>query len=154
MATHLTPHFTLEELTHTDTGIDNSVGVRTHQYSTLKAIALILENVRAVLGKPIFINSCYRSPLVNAAVGGARNSFHLKGAAVDIRTYHYTDAQKSVLENSLRQYVPCEFIKYDTFWHVAFDISKLGTTTGVVKTWNMEYPETCDPENNEFGSDL
>ncbi len=154
MANYLQPHFTLQELTATDTGLDNTVTLGSHKYATLKAMAIILENVRGILGRPIFINSCYRSPEVNKAVGGARTSYHLTGSAVDIRTYHYSDSELSTLESALRSYYPCEFIKYDTFWHVAFDISRLGTDSGVVTTWNQECPESCDPINTTVNSDL
>lgn len=44
----------------------------------------ILENIRAHFGKPININSGYRCPSHNAAVGGASQSQHMKGTAADI----------------------------------------------------------------------
>ena len=37
-------------------------------------------------GEPIIINSGYRSPQLNRKIGGAANSNHLTGCAVDIRT--------------------------------------------------------------------
>jgi hypothetical protein len=45
---------------------------------------LILQPLRDRLGQPVVITSGYRSPEVNAAVGGARNSAHLYGRAADI----------------------------------------------------------------------
>ena len=44
----------------------------------------LLEHIRAHFGKPIVINSGYRSPAHNAKVGGAKNSYHVKGMAADI----------------------------------------------------------------------
>ena len=44
-----------------------------------------LEEVRKVLGKPIMINSAFRSIEVNAAVGGVKSSQHCLGCAADIR---------------------------------------------------------------------
>ncbi len=49
-----------------------------------KDLILILDNVRAELGKPIDINSGYRTPAHNEKVGGVETSSHLKGLAVDI----------------------------------------------------------------------
>jgi uncharacterized protein YcbK (DUF882 family) len=44
-----------------------------------------LQAIRDAIGKPIIINSGYRSPEHNKKVGGAVNSFHVKGMAVDFR---------------------------------------------------------------------
>ena len=45
-----------------------------------------LQATRTAIGKPFYITSGYRSPEHNAAVGGAKNSFHLRGMAFDVRT--------------------------------------------------------------------
>lgn len=44
----------------------------------------VLEPVRERLGKPIVVNSGFRCPIHNAAVGGVANSQHMKGEAADI----------------------------------------------------------------------
>lgn len=44
----------------------------------------VLEPARERLGKPIVVNSGFRCPVHNAAVGGVANSQHMKGEAVDI----------------------------------------------------------------------
>lgn len=137
----LTDHFSYEEMTNTIGGLSNEVNKNTITYSKLRALAKILEYCRGVLGKPIIINFAYRSFEVNRLVGGRWNSRHMIGEAVDICVYKYDDSDKRCLEGVLRSYKPVEFIKYDTFWHVAFDISRLGTCSGVVKTWQMEYPD-------------
>jgi putative chitinase len=82
MPTQLSPHFTLEELSVTNTGIDNSPTPA--QMKVLKATAARLEEVRTLLGnKPITINSAFRNKAVNEAVGGVPNSAHALGHAVD-----------------------------------------------------------------------
>lgn len=44
-----------------------------------------LEHLRRLAGRPVLVNSGYRCPAHNQAVGGAANSYHLKGMAADIR---------------------------------------------------------------------
>jgi putative chitinase len=80
--TQLSPHFTLEELTVTGTGIDNSPPPA--MLPTLKRLAAKMEEVRTLLGgKAITVNSAYRNKAVNEAVGGVPNSAHALGFAVD-----------------------------------------------------------------------
>jgi hypothetical protein len=83
---NLTPHFTLEELTHSNTGkargIDNVPS--TVELKRLRALADGLEKVRASMGAPLKINSAFRNRATNSAVGGASQSRHLMGDAADI----------------------------------------------------------------------
>ena len=88
--TRLTPHFTLRELTKTNTGIKNVPNEA--QVNNLKRLCKWLERLRKKWNDlygdgddPIIINSGFRSPEVNKAVGGATLSNHLTGCAVDIR---------------------------------------------------------------------
>jgi hypothetical protein len=83
MATWLTPHFSLEELTATQQRqYDNTPPEDVA--ATLRRTAACMEEVRRILGDHVVtVNSGYRSPEVNRAVGGARNSAHLTGHAVD-----------------------------------------------------------------------
>ena len=81
----LSPHFTLGELTKTkhvtpDGNIPSRVVVE-----NLKRLCSWLEELRLRYNEPIIINSGYRSPAVNKLAGGAANSNHLSGCAVDIR---------------------------------------------------------------------
>lgn len=81
----LSDHFDLEEFTRSDTasahGIDNSAPAPIVE--KLTRLANTLERVRAVLGHPLTITSGYRSPGLNAAVGGVGDSAHLHGLAAD-----------------------------------------------------------------------
>src|SRR5262249_38545639 len=77
---YLSPHFTLAELTYSDTanarGIDNTPdGDATEQLTDL--CNETLEKIRALCGgNPVIVSSGYRCPQLNSAVGGASNSAH------------------------------------------------------------------------------
>jgi len=83
--TQLTEHFSLSEFTRSDTaeslGIDNSP--TPEHLAHLQSLAEALERVRALLGHPLHITSGYRSPALNAAVGGVATSAHSMGMAAD-----------------------------------------------------------------------
>lgn len=83
---NLTEHFTVEELVASQLAarrrLDNRPGPA--ELANLHRVAAVLEQIRALVGGPVTISSGYRSPAVNAAVGGARNSAHLQGLAADI----------------------------------------------------------------------
>lgn len=79
----ITQHFTLGELTVTNSGRDNTPGPA--ETAALRKLAEnILEPLRASVGVPVNVTSAYRSPAVNRAVGGSRTSQHLLGEAADI----------------------------------------------------------------------
>ena len=87
---NLSEHFSLRELTKTNTGIKNVPNEV--QVNNLKRLCKWLERLRKKWNDlygdgddPIIINSGFRSPEVNKAVGGATLSNHLTGCAVDIR---------------------------------------------------------------------
>ena len=81
----MTPHFTLDELTHTDhRTLDNTPNEQ--ELANLQRLAEFLEDVKEALGgKPIMVNSAFRSKQVNDAVGSKDSSQHRIGCAVDIR---------------------------------------------------------------------
>jgi zinc D-Ala-D-Ala carboxypeptidase len=90
---NLTPHFTLEELTHTDhREFDNTPNEA--EMANLRRLAMFLEQVKEVLGgKPIMVNSAFRSKQVNDAVGSKDTSQHRLGCAADIRVPGMTPDQ-------------------------------------------------------------
>ena len=83
--TQLSEHFTLEELTHTDhRELENTPNEQ--ELANLKRLAEFLETVKTVLGgKPIMVNSAFRSKAVNDAVGSKDTSQHRVGCAADLR---------------------------------------------------------------------
>lgn len=100
---NLSPHFTLEELTHTDhRQYDNTPNAS--ELANLTRLAVFLEEVKTVLGgKPVIINSAFRSKQVNEAVGSKDTSQHRIGCAADIRVPGMTPDEvcKAVIASGL-----------------------------------------------------
>jgi zinc D-Ala-D-Ala carboxypeptidase len=92
---NLSPNFTLEELTTSEIaerkGLDNTPNAT--EVANLVRVAELLEQVRALLGKPILVNSAFRSKPVNDAVGSRDTSQHRLGCAADIRVPGLTPKQ-------------------------------------------------------------
>jgi len=81
----LSEHFTLAELTVTDHRLlDNTPNAG--ETENLRRLAAFLELVKDRLGgRPVMVNSAFRSAAVNAAVGSSDKSQHRLGCAADIR---------------------------------------------------------------------
>ena len=89
----MTPHFTFEELTHTDHRTLDNTPNETEQ-ANIQRLAEFLEAVKTLLGgKPIMVNSAFRSKAVNDAVGSKDTSQHRIGCAADIRVPGMTPDQ-------------------------------------------------------------
>ena len=81
----LSEHFTLGELTKSGSHPE-VYNIPSHEaIANLANLSKWLEVLRERAGTPIVINSGYRSPQLNRKIGGAPNSNHLTGCAVDIR---------------------------------------------------------------------
>lgn len=76
-------YFSQEELTHTNSGLVNAPG-KTELANLRILVEKVLDPLRELYEKPITVNSGYRSPLVNKAIGGSKTSQHCKGQAADI----------------------------------------------------------------------
>ena len=101
----LTPNFTLEELTQSEMaerkGLDNTPNADVK--ANLVRLAKFLEEIRKVLGRPIMVNSAYRSPEVNTAIGSKPTSQHCIGCAADIRVPGLTpdNVVKEIIKTNL-----------------------------------------------------
>ena len=93
----LSKNFSLEEMCRSNTasvrGLPNVPNAE--QVKNLQQLCEnVLQPLRNHLGKPVVINSGFRSQAVNMAVGGAKNSQHTKGEAADIKCKDYPYAKK------------------------------------------------------------
>ena len=99
----LSEHFSLEELTHTDhRTLDNTP--TDAELANLVRLAEFLEVIKAILdGRPIMINSAFRSKAVNDAVGSKDTSQHRTGCAADIRVPGITpdEVVKAIIASDL-----------------------------------------------------
>lgn len=116
---NLSPHFTLEELTHTDhRQFDNTPNVE--EETNLVRLAALLEQVKqAVGGKPVMVNSAFRSKAVNDAVGSKDTSQHRLGCAADIRVPGMKP--REVVEACIAAKVPFDqiILEFDAWTHIS-----------------------------------
>ena len=110
-------HFTFQELTVTNTGLPNIPNDEQRANLTL-LVDNTLDPARELIDAPITVDSGFRSPEVNAKVGGAKNSQHLTGQAADIVCF---DNEK--LFNLIKDNFPFDQLinEYNFKWiHVSF----------------------------------
>lgn len=121
MATWLSPHFSLEELTttqHRRLGNTPPPDVT----ATLRRTAECMEGVRRLLGdRVITVTSGYRSPSVNRAVGGAKKSAHLTGHAVDFCCYGFGDPRRVCQAIAGSSIIFDQLIEEGSWAHISFD---------------------------------
>ncbi len=128
----LSPHFTLAELIESPTARSLAI---LKQYtppeiivSSLKKLVInVLEPLRIRMGLPIWVNSGYRSPELNAKIAGAsRTSQHMDGEAADIRLTDIADNKRlfdCILESNLPfDQLIWEYGKdFPTWIHISFN---------------------------------
>lgn len=120
-------YFTINELTKSSTAsrlhINNTPSQEVKD-NLNKLIDNVLDPLRELYGKPIIVNSGYRCPKLNKAVGGARNSQHLTGQASDIRTVANTkESNKQLFDIIKNSKLPFDQLinEYDFNWvHVSY----------------------------------
>jgi hypothetical protein len=119
---NLTPNFTLDELTRSEAaarnGWDNTPNEQ--EFENLKRLAQLLQEVKAAVGgKPVMINSGFRSKQINDAVGSKDTSQHRLGCAADIRVPGMTPRQ--VVEACIAAAVPFDqiILEFDSWTHIS-----------------------------------
>jgi zinc D-Ala-D-Ala carboxypeptidase len=100
----MTPHFSLAELTATShRQFDNTPNEK--ELANLQKLAEFLEQVKTTLdGKPIMINSAFRSKQVNDSVGSKDTSQHRLGYAADFKVPGMTPDQvvRAIIDSDLQ----------------------------------------------------
>ena len=119
---NLSENFTYDELTRSETaarhGFDNTPNEG--EVDNLKRLAALLQEVKkAVGGKPVMINSGFRSKQTNDAVGSKDSSQHRLGCAADIRVPGMTPRQ--VVEACIEAQVPFDqiILEFDSWTHIS-----------------------------------
>ena len=132
--TQLTANFSLHELTKSETalrmGFDNTPGEA--ETESLRLLCeKVLQPVRDHYGKGVKVNSGFRSPESNAAVGGSKTSDHCKGQAADIEIPGVPNAELAqwIMDNLEYTQLILEFYTPgipDSGWvHVSYDPNNL-----------------------------
>ena len=106
-------YFTINELCRSATGA--KLGIENNPPDAIKRnliflVSLVLDPLRDIYGKPIYVASGYRCQELNKAVGGARNSQHLTGTAADI---YVKGESNSVLADIIRSRLPFDQLIYE-----------------------------------------
>jgi len=123
----MTPHFTLAELTATShRQFDNTPNEA--ETANLQRLAEFLEQVKTALGgKPIMINSAFRSKQVNDSVGSKDSSQHRTGCAADFRVPGMTP--DAVVRAVIAAGLPFDQIirEFDAWTHISVTNTPDGT---------------------------
>ena len=134
MIVQLTPNFSLAEMVKSETalrhGLDNTPGDT--EIANLKLLCeKVLQPVRNHYGKGVKVNSGFRHPEVNAAVGGSKTSDHCRGQAADIEIPGVPNAELAqwIMDNLDYTQLILEFYTPgipDSGWvHVSYDSANL-----------------------------
>jgi len=117
----LTDNFTLNEFVSSPTarrlGIDNTPQPE-HIAQLQKLCTRLLQPLRTLYGEPFRINSGYRSPALNKAVGGVPTSQHAKGQAADVSVKNPRNLLTELLKSRLHF---DQAILYPTFLHLSYN---------------------------------
>ena len=127
---NLSPHFTLEELTTTDHREFENTPNETERENLVR-LAGLLELVKVALGgKPIMVNSAFRSKQVNDAVGSKDTSQHRIGCAADIRVPGVTPDQ--VVKAVIAAKLPFDQLirEFDRWTHISIPNDPKGKARG------------------------
>jgi zinc D-Ala-D-Ala carboxypeptidase len=131
---NLTANFSMHEMTKSETairlGLDNTPTVEVTE-NLLVLCEKVLQPVRDHYGKGVKINSAYRSPETNKAVGGSPVSDHCKGQAADIEIPGVPNAELAQWIETNLPYTQLILEFYtqgipDSGWvHVSYDANNL-----------------------------
>jgi hypothetical protein len=121
---NLTTNFTLEELTFTNhREFDNTPN--NEQIANLCRLAKFLELLRALVNRPIYVDSAFRSLEINRAIGSKDNSQHCLGCAADIKVLDMSPYQvMQIVTNSALPYDQA-ILEFNNWTHVSIPNQEL-----------------------------
>lgn len=111
----ISKNFSLAELTKTQVrNVDNTPN-QTQLNNIILLVKNVLQPLRDLIGKPINVNSCFRSEKVNTAIKGSKTSQHVSGEAVDleVNTMSNYDLAKIIIANFKFDQIILEFASKD-----------------------------------------
>ena len=140
----ISENFTWSEMERSDTArrmsIDNTVPAGPARQAVPLLVTRILQPLRTAWGRPLTINSGYRSPQLNTAVGGAPDSQHVRGEAADIAA----PDPLLLAQTAVRSRIPFDqMILYSTF--VPISHRPRGTQRGKIIydiSYRTPYPDS------------
>ena len=121
--TRLTPHFTLEEFTFSQTAARKGIDNTPHEgiLDNLCILANGMEDVRNLLNAPIHVSSGYRCPELNDLLGSKRTSQHTQGLACDFTSNAYGSPQiifADIISSDI--FYDQLILEFDRWIHISF----------------------------------
>ena len=121
--TRLTPHFTLEEFTFSQTATRKGIDNTPHEgiLDNLCILANGMEDVRNLLNAPIHVSSGYRCPELNDLLGSKRTSQHTQGLACDFTSNAYGSPEiifADIISSDIRY--DQLILEFDRWIHISF----------------------------------
>ena len=154
MDTYLSPHFSLQELTQSQTaareGIDNTPPADVIPH--LATLCCALEHVRSFFGAAILVSSGYRNPVVNKLVGGVPDSDHILGYAADILVPHI-GAPAEVCRRIISGHVVSfdQIIhEYGAWCHISVNPRMRGQALTIFKGWGGYRPGILNADGTPY----
>lgn len=138
---NLSKNLTLAEFIHSNTAISNNIdnSLPKEYFDNAKRTAILFELVRTILGRPLKINSGYRSPQLNTFLKGSKTSSHMLGCACDCRMNNNNNTsqreQEIIKKYFLEHREEIEFDQLILYWKnrqrfVHIGVSKDSNTKG------------------------
>ena len=128
MPIQLSPHFSLDEMIRTTTGLPNQPGDR--ELANLQLLCVkVLEPLRLILKKPVHVSSGFRSASVNKAVSGVPSSHHVLGCAADIQVDGMSPDDVVSALRSIPGIRWTQLIREPSWTHVSYVVGDLKSET-------------------------
>nr|DAH05561.1 MAG TPA: peptidase [Caudoviricetes sp.] len=132
----LSENFTIEEFTRSDKakelGITNEPGEK--ELAALRVlVSRTIQPLRDKLGVPIHVNSGYRCPELNKAVGGVPTSQHQKGEAADLSIDGKANDILEALENNNIPFDQAILYRKQNFLHVSLKLDGVQRSNVIIK---------------------